>query len=284
MAYKLISTDIDDTVVAFGGARLAPEVISTFRRLEEKGIYVVPNTGRGFHNLPENIFEGNIRYVICANGSRIYDVRKADAGLHRTSFCSKSTVLRSAEMDAFLAKEILDELKARDIPRACFGEAGIYSDPASYRQLSGGGRHSRFADEMIIKDDLGQYFIEQKMGAQKIICLFTDDYFDKKMLISELMGKFADISITTANAFNLEINHREATKAAGLKALCTHLDISLQEVVVAGDNENDISVLKAGAYRIVPVNGTDSAKQYADAVVKDYTGFGVVRKLQELFL
>lgn len=271
MAYKLISTDIDDTIVAFGGAHLAPEVISTFRRLEEKGIYVIPNTGRGFHNLPENIFEGNIRYVICANGSRIYDTKK-------------NIVLHSAEMDAFLAKEILDELKARDIPRACFGEAGIYSDPDSYRQLAGSGRHSRFADEMIIKDDLGQYFIEQKMGAQKIICLFTDDYFDKKMLISELMGKFADISITTANAFNLEINHREATKAAGLKALCAHLDISLQEVVVAGDNENDISVLKAGAYRIVPVNGTDSAKQYADAVVKDYTAFGVVKKLQELFL
>lgn len=271
MIYKLISTDIDDTIVSFGGPRLAPEVIDTFRELEKRGIYVVPNTGRGFHNLPENIFDGDIRYVICANGSRVYDI-------------NRNTVLHSAEIDCSLAKKILDELKVRGIPRACFGEAGIYSDHTSYRQLTQSSRHRGFADEMIITDDLGQYFTEQKMEAQKIICLFTDDHYDAKMLISELTEKFKDISITTANSFNLEINHREATKAAGLKVLCSYLNISLQEVIVAGDNENDISVLKAGKYRIVPENGTDSAKHYADAIVDDYTGFGVIRKLRELLL
>lgn len=53
------------------------------------------------------------------------------------------------------------------------------------------------------------------------------------------------LSLASSLAGNLEINDRKANKGEGLRILCGHLGIPMEQVIAVGDNSNDIGLLQA---------------------------------------
>ena len=84
--------------------------------------------------------------------------------------------------------------------------------------------------------------------------------------LAELVGE--GITLLYSNPWYLEIFRAEAGKGAGLKKLCEYLDLPLANVIAAGDEENDISMIRAAGLGIAMCNGSQNAKDAADAVTK----------------
>jgi len=60
------------------------------------------------------------------------------------------------------------------------------------------------------------------------------------------------------------------------------MNIDISEVIICGDNGNDISMLKLDGYKIVPENGTDEAKQYASIIADSCSNEGIAKELIKL--
>ena len=75
------------------------------------------------------------------------------------------------------------------------------------------------------------------------------------------------IELTFSNVDNIEINKKGCDKGTALYSLCKVLGIDPQNTMAAGDNGNDLGMLKAAGFAAVVGNGIEEAKAIADAVV-----------------
>ena len=75
---------------------------------------------------------------------------------------------------------------------------------------------------------------------------------------------------------------RDTSKGIALKVLSEQLGISLEDVVVVGDNYNDLSMLKIAGYKVAMANAVENVKSLADEVIKSNDEEGVADFLQRL--
>ena len=68
-------------------------------------------------------------------------------------------------------------------------------------------------------------------------------------------------------------------KATGLAPALEQLNIKAEEVVAAGDAENDHAMLQMAGYAVAPANALESVKQEADLVTSGSRGDGIVEMI-----
>ncbi|MBF2028097.1 MAG: HAD family phosphatase [Oscillatoriales cyanobacterium C42_A2020_001] len=71
-------------------------------------------------------------------------------------------------------------------------------------------------------------------------------------------------------------------KAAGLQAIATKLNLSLEQIVGVGDAENDLVFLTLCGYAVAVNNALPSVKEQVDWVTKGDRGAGVIELIQTL--
>ena len=71
-------------------------------------------------------------------------------------------------------------------------------------------------------------------------------------------------------------------KASGLAAALEELSLSPDQVVAAGDGENDHAMLEAAAYSVATANAIPALREKADRVTRATHGEGVLEVIQEL--
>jgi hydroxymethylpyrimidine pyrophosphatase-like HAD family hydrolase len=81
----------------------------------------------------------------------------------------------------------------------------------------------------------------------------------------------------------LEVLHPDVCKGYGLKSMCQHLKIPMQDVVAFGDGDNDYEFIQMAGKGVVMKNGRDVCKEVADEFI-DYTNDedGVLKTLQRM--
>ena len=81
---KMITFDIDGTLIPFHQHELPQQINDMFKRLKQKGIIIVLATGRDFVSIA-NIYKNEfVDYFIGANGAFIYDVQNSKYVLNST--------------------------------------------------------------------------------------------------------------------------------------------------------------------------------------------------------
>lgn len=76
MNIKLIALDLDGTTLQ-NDHTISPRVRRALEKAIEKGIYIVPCTGRMKGGIPQAIRQiPGIRYCICSNGASVVDLEK----------------------------------------------------------------------------------------------------------------------------------------------------------------------------------------------------------------
>ncbi|MDR1913725.1 MAG: Cof-type HAD-IIB family hydrolase [Clostridiales bacterium] len=82
----------------------------------------------------------------------------------------------------------------------------------------------------------------------------------------------------------LFITAKDVGKSHGLRILCEHFNISSDEVVAIGDDDNDIDMLKMAGVGVAMGNASDEVKACADYVTLSNNEDGAAVALEELFL
>ena len=92
-----------------------------------------------------------------------------------------------------------------------------------------------------------------------------------------------NLSISFAEAFNLEASPANITKASGLVELCEFLKIDIAESVAIGDAHNDTEILQTAGLGVAMGNASDEIKRLADFVTLDNDHDGVAAAIEKIF-
>lgn len=272
MKYRLIAFDLDGTILD-NDKNLPPENIEALRRAHEKGVYIVPATGRTFPGMPEELRSlPFIRYCITVNGACIYD-READRVLHR------------AEISNARALEIMELMDGIDALYDCYQDNRGLMSRRFYEKLP-----QYTTDPAVLKhvlrlrnpvDDLKTHLRQNGRNVQKIQMHFKDP--DLRLRQLELLPSvLRDMAVTSSIYNNIEINCLEANKGDALLKLCGLLGIKPEESIALGDGSNDISMLRAAGMGIAMGNAELSVKQAADSVALSNQELGFAKTIDAL--
>ena len=103
--------------------------------------------------------------------------------------------------------------------------------------------------------------------------------------VSEVRERFGDQLIPQQNAgTSVDINPPGINKAVGVRALADAMGLTLDEVMVAGDADNDFEMLEMGAFSVVPENGLPEAKARASYVTASNDANGIALAIEKFVL
>lgn len=272
MKYKLIAFDLDGTFLD-SRKHLIEENVRALQKAWEKGLYVVPATGRTWSGIPEELKAlPFIRYCIVVNGANIYD-RERGKVLHRE------------EIPAQRALEIMELMDTVDALYDCYQDDAGWMSRRFYEKLE-----EYVEDKVLLPhvrrlrqpvEELKDMIRQNGRSVQKMQMHFRD--MDLRLKYLDLLpGMLPDMSVTSSLYNNIEINSLAANKGEALGRLCDILGIDRGESIAFGDDTNDISMLRAAGMGVAMGNGKDVVKAAADMVTLSNDEAGLAKALERL--
>ncbi len=101
-------------------------------------------------------------------------------------------------------------------------------------------------------------------------------------LMQELDKEFSDIAlVNTSKKWMVEIVPKGVDKGIAAKNLAESLGIKQEETLAIGDSLNDVPMIKWAGLGVIVDNGSDQAKQFADAIAPSNDNEGVASTIRK---
>lgn len=271
--YRLIAFDLDGTLLT-SDKQLTDKTRTALQAAHEKGILLVPSTGRFFDGMP-TVVRGLpfIRYAITINGAVVYD-REEGRELSRTMIPWERAI------DVY---RFLDDY---DLIYDCYDTNGGFMTRSMQERAADYAPNDYYLERIFTwrkpVEDLKAFLTEQEKDVAKIQMFFRNmDLRDQ--LLHELPEHFPDLAVATSISNNIEINHAQATKGVALTKMAAALNIPIEATVAFGDDLNDLSMLEAAGCAVAMGNAKEGVKRVADIITEDNDHEGVACAMEELF-
>lgn len=98
--------------------------------------------------------------------------------------------------------------------------------------------------------------------------------------LREEASKLLDIDITRSATVNMEVSLKGITKESGVRSICDHLHIKMEDVMAMGDNMNDSHLIKAAGLGVAMGNADPELKEVADVITDHHEKDGVAKAIQ----
>ena len=268
MTVKLIAFDLDGTLLD-DDKHLPEENLAALRAAYDRGIFLVPATGRILKALPDELLELQLfRYFIFANGALVYDL-KEDRALYR------------ARIEPELAVRLCTYMDRLPVLYDCYrGDCG-YMTAWMYEKAP-----DFFETEphilKLVKSlrrpvpDLKQKILEDGVALEKLQMYFRPEHMDERARQLTLVPQlFPELIASSSLRNNIEINSARAGKGNALRALCGELGLDVSESVAFGDGLNDKDMLLVSGRGCAMQNAVPAIRDAADAVIESNTDAGV---------
>ncbi len=267
---KLFATDLDNTIHT-GDKGFIEADIDALRKLGQKGIVRVIATGRTLNSAKSVIPEDfPVDYLVFSSGAGVYDWKKDE-------------LLQSKHLGAEKLKELIPLLSDRK-----FNFTLHWPIPDNHHfYYSGSGEEH---------DDFHRFINHNKQYASSIekdlpekdytqILAFLPD-LDTYKYISEKVSGVKTIRATSpidGKTVWMEFFHQGVSKAEGIKFICNLRNINKNDVVVLGNDFNDLDMLHAFKSAFVVGNSPRELKEKFPVVAPAYEG-AVADLMQRLFI
>ena len=267
---RLIALDLDGTLLTTD-KRLTERNRSALLRAAEKGIAIVPATGRIYNGLPRSVLElPCLKYAILSNGASVYDV-------------VNDRLLCRAELPLDQALDIMSWLDGQPVIYDCYADGKGFMTEAMWKQID------QYAWSPIVVDYMKSIrtpvpelkaFLRQRGGDIQKIQAFCQDDKTQRRLLGHM--PFSGIAVSSSVPRNIEINREDATKGRALLALAKHLDLAREQVMAFGDGLNDISMIESAGIGVAMGNAVDEVRRAADIITADNDEDGVAAVIEDL--
>ena len=239
MAVKLILTDIDGTILPRGERVVSPRTVAAFHAALDAGIAVGPASGRGYAWI-SGFFGGDdacCATALATNGMQIY-------------------VGGEKAMEQTLPAESLERVRqiVAETPRAgllVFDEvtpllvAGDVSDLAA--------AFPPYAEKCVVVRSLPDFPV---VKANVFVGTDADDAAE---LVARLNAEVPELDVDRALPTYSNVQPRGWNKGAAVRWLAARLGVGLDEVVVFGDADNDLPMLRAVSNSVAVAGATPEA-------------------------
>ncbi len=246
---RAVFVDLDDTFLA-PDKSIPPANLALMDELEQRGIELVPCTGRHVGGVPEAMrAHACVRHVVASNGGIVHDlctgkdIRVVALPRDKVLFVYDRVRELSVVFDAFADGKAYSELARKPL----FDQIDV---PEGLRAYLKAGR--TFVDTHI--PDL-----LPKVGPITKLSLF---FVDERgaLAIDSAVHEAGDLYYVQTSAANYECMHVEATKGSALRWLAAHMGWDVSQTVAFGDNNNDVSMIEAAGIGVVMENGEPQVK------------------------
>lgn len=270
---RLIALDMDGTLFNQHSEISATDQ-DTIRQITARGVEVAISTGRPYIGLPvELLSELGIRYAITANGAAIYHL-------------PDKKLLYESCMEPELVCPILAELQKKDIHMDAFIDGdgyGLASCRANIDRLDMPESIRRYIkNTRTFVEDLSAFVWEHRLAVQKMTLNFyplADGTFGYRKEVKSLLASHSQITFLSGGYHNLEFTKAGTTKGLGLRFLCEHLGLSMEQTMAVGDTQNDIDILKTAAIGVAMGNARTEVKEIADFITLSNEESGVAHAI-----
>ncbi|MCC8016135.1 MAG: HAD hydrolase family protein [Clostridiales bacterium] len=123
-------------------------------------------------------------------------------------------------------------------------------------------------------------FESSEKEAEEIFVLCKDKEQRDKLI--KAFSENAGIQLSTLDETFLEITNAGTDKGAAFKFLCGYLNIPLKSSLAFGDNNNDVSLLRAAGVSVAMGNAAENLKNEADFITLFNENNGIAAVLNAL--
>lgn len=268
----LIGVDLDGTLLN-NDAQLSLKTKEIIAQLQSQGHWVIPSTSRSQKYLPESLLDTEIRYYVCSNGAILFD--------RQTNMILNHLFLPSSCVQA-----ILHQTKDINKVITIISDGLLYSEKGIIQVAESQKWNplliEKIKKERILLDDFTDS-LDQLKNITKVHFNFDD--LDEKEKCLRILNSRLDIHTTSSDKSNIEITHSQATKGAGIKTLCSILDINPNKIIGIGNNWNDLPLLDIADIKVAMKNSDPELFDSCTAITDfDNDEDGVALFLEKLLL
>lgn len=263
MLPRLIATDLDGTLLNSRG-EVSPRTIAALRAAHEAGVIVVFATGRPPMVAAREVAAVGpaVRYGVMANGSMICTL-------------PDGPTLFTIGFPSALAVEAIRRLRAHD-PR--FGFA-LATDRGFTEEVG-------FAERMPVqhRNETVDDVLNGHDGAIEAIKLLAFHHRHSALELLDIIPPIvgADLVVSHMGTEAVELGPVGADKGAGLRWLCAHLEIDAADVMVFGDEINDLAMFEFAGHSVAVANAAPSVRAAASEVTASNEDDGVAEVIEFL--
>ncbi len=265
---KIISIDVDGTLLN-SKKKLTQKVKNAILKAKNAGIKIVIATGRPLSGAKQILKElgldnQNDQYVVCFGGGVVETTSGEvlfEKKLTYDNYLDLETIALKLGLHFHASAPDRIYTADRDIGDYTLYEANLVNLGISYRT----------PDEMknipIIKC---MYVDEQKLLDKKIADHTPFSHLDN------------EITFTKTAPFYYEANPKGVSKGNALEFLCKRLNLSSENLMAIGDEENDLSMIKYAGTGVAMGNAVLAVKNAAQMITKDCDHDGVAEAIEKI--
>lgn len=269
---KVIALDLDGTLLD-PDKNISKFTRDTLEEASERGIEIVPATGRYYSAMPACVRElPFIHYSININGATVTDLRK-------------NTSVYKAEIPLSEALSIMRYLDDKPALYDCYmGDHGWIT--ASFKEKAESYVKDPHYIDMVRNlresvPELKAFITEKGRDIQKIQ-FFTYDHDFQQYMLHHGAELFPDIVCTcSVRDENVEFNNIKANKGDALIGLAKYLGYGQENTMAFGDGLNDMAMIKAAAAGVAMANSCDEVLKAAGYTALSNAQDGVAHFIRE---
>lgn len=271
MEIKLIAIDIDGTLVN-DNKKIMPETMKQLHRLIDQGHQVVLCSGRSIRGLKSyleelGLWQRNNAYAVTFNGGNVFNlatIKSVDA-----YYLSVNQAIK--------ADQLAKKLGVGDTLVAASQKSYTVNSQMNEQALTD------VRDSRLTPIEANNYDFLKNENIQK--CLWTDQSKKITAMVEKIPTEyFKEFQIVRSGPTFLEFLPQSSSKGNAVYNLASRLGISLKNVIVFGDEENDLSMFKIAGTAIAMRNARDEIKKHADQItVGDNNHDGIGKTLKLMF-
>lgn len=267
----LAGIDLDGTLLR-DDKTISKRSLDAIQAAHERGIYIVPITGRPMSGVPDFIKQLDaVKYIVTSNGAYITDIKR-------------NKILYSKQLKNSKALEYIKLANDCGLYCEAFCNGYGYVDKITMKRheqtLKGTPLYDYVLASRCVVDDVYSHFKDNVLRADEIFCIAkTPEQREqfKTRIITDSQIQFCEL----ADVF-IELTDCEVDKGRALLRLCEMLNIPIQNTIAFGDGENDLSFMKSAGVSVAMGNAVDEIKNSADLVTLTNQENGVAEILNKL--
>lgn len=266
---KLISLDMDGTLLAGDHWTVPERNIDAIRRAHDAGIFVTINTGRMLEDASDFCRRlGMPCMIIAADGTRAADgPLPAGNVFYRRGF-------ESADVHA-----VLDIVLPSDLKVNVFEDGKVST------------RYGRDRSEyhLVQRNLINVVYGEEETRAaadRNVIKVFIEGIEGDCACVEALREKIRltlpHLEVTNSGPLNIEVVPESAGKGTALAAMASYLGLTRENVMAVGDAHNDLTMLEYAFHSVAMGNADESVKRVCRYVTGSNDDCGVAQIIERV--
>lgn len=262
---RLIASDIDGTLIKESTPDLYPEIVDAIKQLTEQGILFCAASGRQYQSI-QNVFrnlDADIIYI-AENGAQIRYKEK--------DICV--TPMKREYVEAII-QQLRGYYNSCDIIVSTPNGSLIESRNKEFIDLITYGYRNKFTlVEDVLKEqtDIIKIAIYQKESIREL---------GENVLIPQWKDK---VKVCMAGEDWVDFMDASVDKGHALHFIQDYFQISQEETMAFGDNNNDVGMMKAAGESYAVANAREEVKAAAKHICPSYLEKGVYQVIKDLII